>query len=270
MFLTLAAAALLHTPPVLPPPKASSPAPASLVDTLTDAPMEIRDYCEAAQQEQRRRRSESIAVADQLERDLKLRRSGRIVPDPSQPAVRYVADAKPPHYEFATRDDKAEAIRACRAAEDAARADARYFSRDDIFVQPVIDDFRLGAMGRIRIDDHHRYLALQVVDDSDVLVQCQYRREGLIYKGGDRNVLSSYGPDLTWQDGGTIWVEGVDTSGMRDGAAIDLSGAAFLIDRSRTYDAAGGGTNTVLNVRRLELEKWLPHDLIEARGEPRH
>jgi len=56
----------------------------------------------------------------------------------------------------------------------------------------------------------------------------------------------------------TAWLEGVDTTKMTDGHQIDISGIPLLVDRSRTYETAIGGSNTVLNIRVLDLRAHLP------------
>lgn len=271
----LAAVLTLASPPVLPPPPAEEPAreaEPTLDELVADAPAEIREYVKAAKQEQLSRLNAAKAVIGLLEHDLKLRRAGRIVTgDPPPPAVNFITtDDGPSRYEFGSREFKEEAIRASRGAIEMAEDDARYYARTDIFVHPVIERFEIGSMGRLRIDDYHRYQVRQVFDASNALITCEYRNEGMYYLGrGDRNRISSYGPDLEWKPEATIWIEGIEAERLRDGRDFDPAGYAFLIDRHRTYETAEGGSNTVLNFRPLNLGKYLPAKRLEGSRERR-
>lgn len=274
MFAILVTMAALHSPPVLPPPPppADNPpaqAEPTLDELVRNAPAEIRQYIDLAEHEQAQRLSDAKAVKRQLEHDLRLMRSGRIVPQAGAEAVRFITSDGPARFEFSTRDAKAQAIRSARSAIEMAEADARYFGRDDIFVQPVIAKVEIGAMGRLPVDAYHRYIVVQVIDGANALISCEYRLNAMVYNGrGDPNLPSSYGPDLQWKTHALAWLEGIDTARLRNGVELEVGGAAFTADRNRTYQTANGGSNTVVNLRRLELERYLPRDLIAAKGEP--
>ena len=80
----------------------------------------------------------------------------------------------------------------------------------------------------------------QVVDADEMLIRALYQRR-----------LTRY-PGATAESGLTdLWLKGEPTSGIVDGARLDLKGF-FEISGTKTFQTMGGGTRTIFIIRRLD------------------
>jgi len=284
-------------PPVLPLPPEALPQAAepTLDDIKRDAPAEIRKYIEAAEDERAARLAAAKVQHGQTSGRLRQLRSGKIVPRDAKDPVNFEHEGRSfqtfnesgiheipqgggrVRFEFNSGEIKAQAIRDARTAIENAEADVRYYSRTDLLVHPVlavtVDGLKIGHSGRYAADEMHRCTALQVVDGSNVIVSFEY--QGTTRVGGaapadsrfirDARSITGYDvPNGRWHPIITAWLENVDTSRMTDGAEIDMSGYAILVDRSRTYETAQGGSNTVMNLHALDLAAHVPGRWLEV------
>lgn len=177
-------------------------------------------------------------------RDLARRKAGRITksnsvgnPDRNNPAGPLV-------YTFARPEDKRVSVE--EKSEEIARLEVKLAMARDPGAVPV----PLAHEGEIQAGLIRRIACLkvsQVVDENSMI--------GTAYLGfGDSE--TSYAPG----QGVDVYVTGMSTAGITDGARIVGGSQAFQIAGAKRYETVIGGSRTVLELRPFDVEPWIDRD----------
>lgn len=157
-------------------------------------------------------------------------------------------------YVFASREDKAKLL----ASLKARMADAA----NPVHLLPVFDEeYPKGHVGMLPTDSES-YRVLQVVDERNVLVDVL--RPQRVSAGTGRNAALEKGSRAAYRAqrgisgltinlrSHTLWIQ-VDTNGLTDGSAVDLSGRLFCSLGTKTYQTAAGGSKTVPLLKAIDV-----------------
>jgi hypothetical protein len=127
------------------------------------------------------------------------------------------------HVDNAEMDRRKEEIGRLRGTNKELRLQIKAIEADNTWHEVPDLSYQLGAIGRIRA-----LTVRQIVSPSEMIV------------------VTSKGP---------LWLSGVDTSGLVDGANAAMP-ETFVIDGNRTYETAIGGSKTILHAVAIDLERW--------------